>query len=75
MRVELCAHIECIATIGLLDKYVVIGKAGNDCSIFFYGSDSENGMILITAMDGFYEALKLILKWVLFCLQQRLETS
>ena len=62
MRVELHDHTECIATIGLLDKYVVIGKAGNDCSIFFYGSESENEMILITAMDGFYEALKLILK-------------
>ena len=30
--------------------------------MFFYGSDSENEMILITAMDGFFEALKLLFK-------------
>ena len=56
------ASVKDDTTIGLLDKYIVIGKAGNDCSVFFYGSESENEMILITAMDGFYEALKLILK-------------
>ena len=52
------------ATIGLLDKFVVIGKAGRDCSIFVYGSDSENEMIMITAMDGFFEAMKILLKCV-----------
>lgn len=51
-----------IATIGLLDKFVVIGKAGRDCSIFVYGSDDENEMIMIAAMDGFFEALKILLK-------------
>ena len=51
-----------IASIGLLDRYVVVGRAGRDCSIFFYSSEYENEMILITAMDGFYEALKLLLK-------------
>ncbi|KNB44545.1 coatomer subunit zeta-3 [Blastocystis sp. subtype 4] len=49
-------------SIGILDRYVVVGKGGNDCSIFFYGSENENEMILISAMDGFFEALKLLLK-------------
>ncbi|KAK8818752.1 hypothetical protein WA538_004057 [Blastocystis sp. DL] len=49
-------------TIGILDQYIIVGRAGNDCSVFFFGSEKENEMILITAMDGFYEALKLMLK-------------
>lgn len=51
-----------IASIGILDRFVVVGKAGSDCSFFFYGSENENEMILITALDGFYEAVKLLLK-------------
>lgn len=51
-----------IATIGILDRYIVVGKAGSDCFVFFYGSENENEMILLTAMDGFFEALKLMLK-------------
>ncbi len=51
-----------VATIGILDRFIVVGKAGSDCSVFFYGSESENEMILITAMDGFFEALKLMFK-------------
>ena len=51
-----------VATIGILDQYIIVGRAGNDCSVFFFGSEKENEMILITAMDGFYEALKLMLK-------------
>ena len=39
-----------------------MGKAGSDCFVFFYGSENENEMILLTAMDGFFEALKLMLK-------------
>ena len=51
-----------IASIGILDRFVVVGKTGADCSIFMYGAESENEMILITALDGFYEAVKLLLK-------------
>lgn len=54
--------IHSVATIGILDQYIIVGRAGNDCSVFFFGSEKENEMILITALDGFYEALKLMLK-------------
>ena len=40
-----------------------MGKAGSDCYVFFYGSENENEMILLTAMDGFFEALKLMMKY------------
>ncbi|KAK8812426.1 hypothetical protein WA158_007660 [Blastocystis sp. Blastoise] len=49
-------------SLGLLDKYIILSRAGADITIFFLIPDNQNELIGVEALDGFYEALNICFK-------------
>ena len=55
-----------VAQISLLDKYIVVSRSGADVTIYFITPETENELIVVEAIEGFYEALRIYFKYEAF---------
>jgi hypothetical protein len=52
------------AEIGLFDGYVVVYKFVSDLHFYVTASDDENELILATVLQGFFDAVSLLLRYI-----------
>lgn len=50
------------AEISLLDNYIVVYKFVQDLHFFVTGGDDENELILATVLQGFFDAVTILLR-------------
>ncbi len=52
------------AEIGMFDGYIVVYKFISDLHFYVTGSDDDNELILATVLQGFFDAVSMLLRFV-----------
>jgi hypothetical protein len=52
------------AEIGMFDGYIVVYKFISDLHFYITGSDDDNELILATVLQGFFDAVSMLLRFV-----------
>lgn len=64
MLASLVTSCICTAEIGMFDGYVVVFKFTSDLHVYVTGGDDENEIILATVLQGFFDAISILLRLV-----------
>ncbi len=54
------------AEIGMFDGYIVVYKFVSDLHFYVSGGEDENELILATVLQGFFDAVALLLRFVVW---------
>jgi len=60
------SHIDvlCAAEITLLDSNIIVYKFAQDLHFFVTGGENENELILASVLQGFFDAVALLLRYL-----------
>lgn len=66
--ISLVSMLLCAAEITLLDSNIIVYKFAQDLHFFVTGGENENELILSSVLQGFFDAVALLLRYLLdFC--------